>query len=116
MEKIQPFNDRDELFRRIRRSRRMFALMHNASLPDGVNPASFINIALLDSIPQNINEIRKPAEPKDDNESSRTAAIFYSVSSHPGLTGIKVGSHLIFRSVERLQRSHPSKFILGNLI
>jgi len=87
----------------------MFALMHTGSLPDGVNPASFINIALLDSIPKQINDIRRPAEPKDDNESSKTVATFYSISSHPGLTGIKVGSQLISRSVERLQRTHPSK-------
>jgi hypothetical protein len=88
----------------------MFYLSHKASLPTGINPATFINIALLDSIPKHVMEIRKPYEPLDDLENSKSVATFYSISSHPGLTGIKIGSNLIERSVERLRQTHPSSF------
>ncbi|CAJ0913868.1 8029_t:CDS:2 [Entrophospora sp. SA101] len=74
-------------------------------------PLVFINVALKNELSNNIQEILE--EPESDLMSSSyfheiKHAIFYSITSQPGLSGIELGNFLIKRVVRVLHSEFPS--------
>jgi malonyl-CoA decarboxylase len=98
-EAVHAIESWDDLKNRLGPDRRCFAFFHNR-MPD--EPIIFVEVALVDKISTNIQELLDTDAPVTDAESAR-AAIFYSISNaQRGLAGISFGNFLIKRVVDEL--------------
>jgi len=98
-EAVHAIESWDDLKNRLGPDRRCFAFFHNR-MPD--EPIIFVEVALVDKVSTNIQELLDTDAPVTEAESAR-AAIFYSISNaQRGLAGISFGNFLIKRVVDEL--------------
>ncbi len=94
----------DDLRRRLADDRRCFAFFHPA-LPD--DPLIFVQVALVDGIAGNVQQLLAERR-EDDDLSDFDTAIFYSISNcQEGLRGISFGNFLIKQVVMELRKEFP---------
>ena len=97
---IQGWSD---MRRRLEEDRRCFAFFHQA-LPD---PLIFVEVALLEDVPQAIGPLLDREVPPQDTSTARTA-VFYSINNcQDGLRGISLGHFLIKQVVSDLLIEQP---------
>ncbi|MEH0831237.1 malonyl-CoA decarboxylase [Anaplasma bovis] len=95
----------EDLRHRLDYDRRCFAFFHY-KVP--CEPLIFVEVALLDEIADNIQELLDYSAPKKDPNDAKVA-VFYSISNtQVGLTGISLGNFLIKRVVSRLSSEFPN--------
>ncbi len=100
---IRSWND---LRSRLDSSRLCYAFFHN-KMPS--EPLIFVEVALVNKLSSNIQELLKKEDEKNEPEQANTA-IFYSISNtQAGLAGISLGNFLIKTVVQELSSE------LGNL-
>lgn len=106
-EAVHAIQDWDDLRSRIDPpNRRCFAFFHPALIDE---PLIFVEVALTDGLPGNINNILLEESVDDYDESSFKTAVFYSISNcQPGLRFISFGNFLIKQVVQELQAEFPS--------
>lgn len=93
-----------DLKNRLDSDRRCYAFFH-PRMP--MEPLIFVEVALLESLADNIESLLDVNAPLSDVEKA-TTAIFYSISStQRGLRGISFGNFLIKMVVEDLRRDFP---------
>lgn len=98
---IRSWND---LKNRLDSDRRCFAFFHPA-MPD--EPLIFVEVALVDSMAGNVQNLLDETSPVTSAEEASTA-IFYSISNaQAGLAGVSFGEFLIKRVVRELQAHYP---------
>jgi malonyl-CoA decarboxylase len=103
-EAVHAIDGWDDLRRRLQPDRRCFAFFH-PQLPD--EPLIFVEVALLNSMPQAIAPLIDKASTPLVTERFRVAA-FYSISNcEPGLRNVSLGNFLIKSVAEQLQRELP---------
>ena len=91
----------DDLKNRLDSDRRLYAFFH-PRMPD--EPLIFVEVALVDEMAGNVQDLLDPAAPLGDVEAADTA-IFYSINNaQKGLAGISFGNFLIKRVVDDLSR------------
>ncbi|CAA7626891.1 malonyl-CoA decarboxylase [Magnetospirillum sp. SS-4] len=91
----------DDLKNRLDSDRRLYAFFH-PRMPD--EPLIFVEVALVDEIAGNVQDLLDPSAPLGDVEAADTA-IFYSINNaQKGLAGISFGNFLIKRVVDDLSR------------
>ncbi|KAJ2746506.1 hypothetical protein GGI20_001281 [Coemansia sp. BCRC 34301] len=92
--------------RRLGNGRRCFGFFHR-SVP--MEPLVFVWVALTDSVTANVQSILQEREPTTpEGESTAQCAIFYSINSQPGLSGVDLGNFLIKRVVGVLRAELPN--------
>lgn len=102
-EAVHPISNLIDLKRRLGVGRRCFGYFHPA-IPG--EPLIFIEVALLKTVAQTIQEVLWDDPPSPENEV--TCALFYSISStQPGLAGINLGKFLIKRVITLVKRDMP---------
>jgi hypothetical protein len=95
-----------DLKRRFRTGRRVFAFFHSAMPAD--RPLVFVNVALTETISDNVQHILQ-VDPPTECEQRAACAIFYSITSaEPGLAGVELGTHLIKHAVKHVQNELPA--------
>ncbi len=98
-EAVHAINDWDDLKNRLDSDRRCFAFVH-PRMPD--EPLIFVEVALVDGLSDNIQDLLDKEAPVVDADKANTA-IFYSISNaQRGLAGISFGTFLIKRVVDEL--------------
>jgi malonyl-CoA decarboxylase len=97
----------DDLRRRLDPDdRRCFAFFHPSLIDE---PLIFVEVALMDDIPENIQTLLEEAPKNGDVMTSPTTAVFYSISNcQEGLRGISFGNFLIKQVVDDLVKERPS--------
>jgi len=97
----------DDLRRRLDPAdRRCFAFFH-PSLVD--EPLIFVEVALMDAIPDNIQSVLREAPKNGELVEKPTTAVFYSISNcQDGLRGISFGNFLIKQVVDDLMKERTS--------
>ncbi|KAK3812805.1 MAG: malonyl-CoA decarboxylase-domain-containing protein [Benniella sp.] len=104
-EAVHKFNDFQDLKRRVGPGRRVFALM-NKSLP--TEPLVFVQVALVSKLSNNVQDILNDPSPGHvDPAKTVKCAIFYSITTQVGLSGIELGNFLIKRVVRSLKVEFP---------
>ncbi|KAF9969558.1 hypothetical protein BGZ73_008047 [Actinomortierella ambigua] len=104
-EAVHKFKDFQDLKRRVGPGRRMFALM-NKNMPD--EPLVFVHVALVETLSDNVQRILNDPSPRHVNPAETVkCAIFYSITTQVGLSGIELGNFLIKRVVRSLQVEFP---------
>ena len=99
---IRSWND---MKNRLESDRRFFAFFH-PSMPD--EPLIFVEVALVNGIADNVQDLLDEDAPVQDPEQADTA-IFYSISNaQHGLSGVSFGDFLIKQVVERLSARLPN--------
>jgi malonyl-CoA decarboxylase len=94
-----------DLKNRLGDDRRCYAYFH-PNMPE--EPLIFVEIALVNGIASNVQELLDPGAPILDAERTDTA-IFYSISNcQAGLAGVSFGNFLIKRVVSDLARELPN--------
>jgi malonyl-CoA decarboxylase len=103
-EAVHEIDGWDDLRRRLRADRRLFAFFH-PQLPD--EPLIFVEVALVPEMAGAIAPlIDKRAQPLPADQFK--VAVFYSISNcQPGLRGVSLGNFLIKRVAEQLKRELP---------
>ncbi|KAJ2777932.1 hypothetical protein H4R18_004892 [Coemansia javaensis] len=93
--------------RRLGSARRCFGFFHR-SVP--MEPLVFVWVALTDGISDNVQAILREREPPPPlhAEAAATCAVFYSINSQPGLSGVDLGNFLIKRVVAVLRAELPA--------
>ncbi|KAJ2819393.1 hypothetical protein GGI24_004801 [Coemansia furcata] len=92
--------------RRLGNGRRCFGFFHR-SVP--MEPLVFVWVALTDSVSDNVQSILQEREPTTaEAEATARCAIFYSINSQPGLSGVDLGNFLIKRVVGVLRAELPN--------
>ncbi|KAJ2882231.1 hypothetical protein IWW38_005686, partial [Coemansia aciculifera] len=92
--------------RRLGNGRRCFGFFHR-SVP--MEPLVFVWVALTDSVTANVQSILQEREPTtSEGENTAQCAIFYSINSQPGLSGVDLGNFLIKRVVGVLRAELPN--------
>ncbi|MFH1764126.1 MAG: malonyl-CoA decarboxylase [Gemmatimonadota bacterium] len=100
-EAVHPVESWEDLKNRLDYDRRYFAFFH-PRMPE--EPLIFLEVALVQGMAGNIQELLDPTAPVADPEEADTA-IFYSISNaQKGLAGISFGGFLIKRVVDELAR------------
>ncbi|CAA7620659.1 Malonyl-CoA decarboxylase [Candidatus Terasakiella magnetica] len=90
-----------DLKNRLDSDRRLYAFFH-PRMPD--EPLIFVEVALVQGIADNVQDLLDPTAPLGDVDSADTA-IFYSINNaQKGLTGISFGNFLIKKVVDDLTR------------
>jgi malonyl-CoA decarboxylase len=96
----------DDLKNRLDTDRRLFAFFH-PSMPG--EPLIFVQVALVNGLADNIQDLLDPTAPILDARDADTA-IFYSISNaQRGLNGISLGNHLIKQVVASLKEGLARK-------
>jgi malonyl-CoA decarboxylase len=97
----------DDLRRRLDPAdRRCFAYFHPSLIDE---PLIFVEVALMDDIPESIGSVLKEAPKTSEDDEKPTTAVFYSISNcQEGLRGISFGNFLIKQVVEDLVKEQPS--------
>ncbi len=104
-EAVHEIQSWDDLKNRLDVDRCCYAFFH-PGMPD--EPLIFVQVALVDGLATNVNELLDDAAPVENPENVNTA-IFYSISNtQPGLRGVSLGDFLIKRVVDDLTRSFPN--------
>ena len=104
-EAVHAINDWDDLKNRLDSDRRCFAFFH-PHMPE--EPLIFVEVALVDGLAGNVQDLLDPNAPVQDPGVADTA-IFYSISNaQQGLAGISFGNFLIKRVVEDLSAEFPA--------
>ncbi|MEH6589850.1 MAG: malonyl-CoA decarboxylase [Halioglobus sp.] len=104
-EAVHEINGWDDLRSRLREDRRCFAFFHPALEND---PLVFVEIALIDEVPDAIAPLLEQGRELPDPEKANTV-VFYSISNcHPGLAGVSFGNFLIKNVVEELKKELPN--------
>jgi hypothetical protein len=102
-EAVHTIHSWSALKQRLGPGRFCYAFFHS-SMPS--MPLTFVHLAILDYIPDNIDTILLDPHPEENNA---TVAVFYSISStQKGLAGVDLGNFLIKRVVKELQETVPS--------
>ncbi|CAH8356590.1 unnamed protein product [Eruca vesicaria subsp. sativa] len=102
-EAVHPISNLLDLKRRLGIGRRCFGYFH-PSIPG--EPLIFIEVALMETVAQTIQEVLWDNPPIPENQS--TCALFYSISStQPGLAGINLGKFLIKRVITLVKKEMP---------
>jgi malonyl-CoA decarboxylase len=98
-EAVHEIHSWDDLRNRLDSDRLCFAFFHNKMVSE---PLIFVEVALVNKLSDNIQELlNKEDEKKDPNHAN--TAIFYSISNtQPGLAGISLGNFLIKTVVQKL--------------
>ncbi|KAI8325994.1 MCD-domain-containing protein [Martensiomyces pterosporus] len=92
--------------RRLGNGRRCFGFFHR-SVP--MEPLVFVWVALTNEITSNVQSILQEREPTSPHgEETARCAIFYSINSQPGLSGVDLGNFLIKRVVGVLRAELPN--------
>ncbi len=95
----------EDLKNRLDSDRRCYAFFH-PRMPD--EPLIFIEVALVEGMSGNVQELLDHEAPEKAPEAADTA-IFYSISNaQAGLVGVSFGDFLIKRVADDLQRSLPT--------
>jgi len=111
-ESVHEIESWDDLKNRLGPDRRFFAFFHNR-MPN--EPLIFVEVALVDKVSTNVQQLLDEEAPVIDAESAR-AAIFYSISNaQKGLAGISFGSFLIKRVVDQLANEFGGVRIFATL-
>ncbi|HSS26451.1 MAG TPA: malonyl-CoA decarboxylase family protein, partial [Usitatibacter sp.] len=101
-----------DLKRRLERDRRCLAFFHPV-LPD--EPLIFVEVALVDEIPQEVAPILAMESTVGDPRKAR-CAVFYSITScQPGLKGVSFGNFLIKQVAEDLHAELPGIKVFATL-
>jgi malonyl-CoA decarboxylase len=101
-----------DLKRRLERDRRCLAFFHPA-LPD--EPLIFVEVALLDEVPQEVAPILAMESAVADPRKAR-CAVFYSITScQAGLKGVSFGNFLIKQVAEDLHAELPGIKVFATL-
>ncbi|MDS4074284.1 MAG: malonyl-CoA decarboxylase [Defluviicoccus sp.] len=104
-EAVHPIESWDDLKDRLDYDRRYFAYFH-PRMPD--EPLIFVEVALVNGIADNVQNLLDPSAPPQDPTTADTA-IFYSISNaQRGLDGISFGNFLIKRVVGELSHEFPN--------
>lgn len=94
-----------DLKNRLESDRRCYAFFH-PNMPD--EPLIFVEVALVDGMANNVQELLDESAPSGDPEDANTA-IFYSISNaQPGLSGVSFGDFLIKQVVDDLSHELPN--------
>ena len=94
----------DDLRNRLESDRRCYAFFH-PHMPD--EPLIFVQVALVESMSDNVQVLLDENAPTIDPEAAR-AAIFYSITNtQNGLSGVSFGGFLIKRVVDDLAQDLP---------
>ncbi|CAN0912530.1 Malonyl-CoA decarboxylase, mitochondrial [Linum grandiflorum] len=110
-EAVHPISNLLDLKRRLGVGRRCFGYLHPA-IPS--EPLIFIEVALLKTVAQTIQEVLWDDPPTQESEA--TCALFYSISStQAGLAGINLGKFLIKRVITLVKRDMPHISIFATL-
>jgi malonyl-CoA decarboxylase len=103
-EAVHPIESWNDLRNRLDTDRRCYAFFH-ARMPE--EPLIFVEIALLDAVPKNVQLLLDQSAPVHDPHAADTA-VFYSISNtQRGLRGISFGNLLLKRVIEDLRRDLP---------
>ncbi|SDE78504.1 malonyl-CoA decarboxylase [Rhodospira trueperi] len=103
-EAVHEIRSWEDLKDRLDHDRRLYAFVH-PNMPE--EPLIFVQVALVNGLAGNIQEVLDSSSPSLDPEQADTA-IFYSISNaQAGLAGISFGNFLIKQVVERLSHSFP---------
>ena len=98
-EAVHEIRSWDDLRKRLDSDRLCFAFFHNKMESE---PLVFVEVALVNKLSTNIQELLNKEDEKIDPEKA-TTAIFYSISNtQPGLAGISLGNFLIKTVVKKL--------------
>lgn len=104
-EAVHAIRDWSDLKNRLDSDRRLYAFFH-PRMPD--EPLIFVQVALLDGLATNIQDLLDVAAPVGDPSEANTA-IFYSISNaQRGLDGISFGNFLIKKVVQTLSAEFPN--------
>lgn len=104
-EAVHAIRSWDDLKNRLDSDRRLYAFFH-PRMPD--EPLIFVQVALIDGMAGNIQDLLDVSAPVGDPASADTA-IFYSISNaQKGLAGISFGNFLIKKVVETLSSEFPN--------
>ena len=104
-EAVHEIQSWDDLKNRLDIDRCCHAFFH-PGMPD--EPLIFVQVALVNGLSTNVDELLDNAAPVEDPENVDTA-IFYSISNtQPGLRGVSLGDFLIKRVVDDLIKSFPN--------
>ncbi|KAK9701562.1 hypothetical protein K7432_011655 [Basidiobolus ranarum] len=104
-EAVHAFSNWADLKRRVGRGRRCFGFFHR-NMPN--DPLVFVQVALVTDISNNVQNILNDPSPGHINPSETIrSAIFYSITSQRGLSGVELGNFLIKRVVGVLQEEFP---------
>jgi malonyl-CoA decarboxylase len=97
----------DDLRRRLDPAdRRCFAFFHPSLIDE---PLIFVEVALMQHIPANIQDVLQEAPKNGEPSEQPTVAVFYSISNcQEGLRGISFGNFLIKQVVEDLMKERAS--------
>ena len=99
---IRSWND---LHKRLDSNRLCFSFFHN-KMPS--EPLIFVEVALVNKLSANIQELLNKEDEKVEPEQA-TTAIFYSISNtQPGLAGISLGNFLIKTVVQKLSAEYDN--------
>ncbi|CAI2189689.1 10058_t:CDS:10, partial [Funneliformis geosporum] len=106
-EAVHAIKDWDDMKRRVGPGRRLFAFFYKNMKHE---PLVFIQVALTNEISDNVQAILEDPNPTKSIPTIEdvNCAIFYSITSQPGLSGIELGNFLIKRVVRELQAEFPS--------
>ncbi|RIA90525.1 malonyl-CoA decarboxylase-domain-containing protein [Glomus cerebriforme] len=106
-EAVHAIKDWDDMKRRVGPGRRLFAFFYKDI---GHEPLVFIQVALTKEIVNNVQTILEDPNPTKSIPVVEDihCAIFYSITSQQGLSGIDLGNFLIKRVVRELQNEFPS--------
>ncbi|RKP06425.1 malonyl-CoA decarboxylase-domain-containing protein, partial [Thamnocephalis sphaerospora] len=93
-----------DTLRRLGPGRRCFGFFHQ-SLP--LEPLVSVQVALVREISDNVQAILQDPSPGHASHDTVKCAIFYSISTQKGLSGVELGSFLIKRVVGELKVEFP---------
>ncbi len=98
-EAVHEIRSWDDLRNRLDSDRLCFAFFHNKMVSE---PLIFVEVALVNKLSANIQELLNKENEKIDPHQAKTA-VFYSISNtQPGLAGISLGNFLIKTVVQKL--------------
>ncbi|MFM9370639.1 malonyl-CoA decarboxylase domain-containing protein [Streptomyces sp. Da 82-17] len=104
-EKVHPMANQDELRRRVEPAdRRVYAFFHPAT---GDVPLIFVEVALVDGLPDRIAPLLAPAPALDPTQAD-TAALYSINNALDGLAGVSFGSFLIKQVIENVGEQLPN--------
>lgn len=103
-EAVHEISSWNDLKNRLDSDRRCYGFFH-PRMP--LEPLIFVEVALLESLADNVQKLLDEDAPVSD-ASRATTAIFYSISNtQAGLRGVSFGNFLLKRVVDDLQRDFP---------
>ena len=104
-EAVHEIRSWSDLHKRLASNRLCFAFFHN-KMPS--EPLIFVEVALVNKLSSNIQELLNKEDEKIEPEQASTA-IFYSISNtQPGLAGINLGNFLIKTVVQELSNEYDN--------